>query len=734
MSSASRPASNGPLREPTARTRTHQAPSRAGATCTIPHEAEITVQFLRLVNESTGTRDLVRAAATFFHRQSGCDAVGIRLREGEDYPYFEARGFPPEFVDAENRLCARDATGEIKRDGQGNPVLDCMCGNVICGRFDPAKPFFTPQGSFWTNSTTQLLASTTEAERQARTRNRCNGEGYESVALIPLCVGDQRLGLLQLNARRNGAFSSDAIALWERLGGQLAVALAKFRADEELGASEARFRSLFENMLEGFAYCRMLYHQGQPQDFIYLHVNSAFEKLTGLKQVVGRRVTEVIPGIRDSDAALFEIYGRVAATGRPEKFETYVQALKLWFSVSVYCPAPEHFVAVFDVISARKEAERALREQSDLLEAMSRMAQVGGWEFEVATGRGQWTEEVARIHELDPRTETGVEFGLNFYQGESRRRIEVAVQEAITLGKPYDLELEFVTAKGNPKWVRTIGFPLRQGGRVVRVHGTIQDITERKRAEDQIRQFNLELEERVRQRTAQLEAANQELEAFSYSVSHDLRAPLRAIDGFAGILVEDHGGRLDPEGRRVVQVIRQEATRMGKLIDDLLTFSRVSRGQMRSERIEMTSLAKAVFAEHAALAPNRRIHLRLDALLPAFGAPSLVRQVLANLVSNAIKYTQPKPEAEIELGSRSEDSQNVYWVKDNGVGFDPKYVAKLFGIFQRLHSSEEFEGTGVGLALVKRIVHRHGGRVWAEGKLNEGSTFYFTLPMGKDST
>ena len=578
------------------------APLQGGEAPRTSHEIDITVRFLRLVNESTGTRDLIRAVTTFFQQQSGCDAVGVRLHEGEDYPYFEARGFSPEFVQAENQLCRRDSAGEVKRDSQGLPVLDCMCGNVICGRFDPAKPFFTAQGSFWTNSTTQLLAATTAADRQARTRNRCNSEGYESVALIPLRLGEQRFGLLQLNARRAGAFSLELISLWERLGGHLAVALGKFRADEALRESEARFSSLFENMQEGFAYCRMVIEEDQPRDFIYLHVNDAFERLTGLKNVVGRRVTEVIPGIRDTDAELFEIYGRVTSSGQPEKFERYVQALKMWFSISVYCPGPEHFVAVFDVVTARKEAE------------------------------------------------------------------------------------------------------------------------------EQLRQLNLELEERVQQRTAQLEAANKELEAFSYSVSHDLRAPLRAVDGFAGILAEDHASQLDQEGLRVVGVIRREATHMGQLISDLLAFSRAGRGPMRSVEIDLTFLARTIFDECTDGVAHRKIRLKLNPLLPARGDLSLIRQVLVNLLSNAIKYTGPRTEAEIELGSRVEGHENVYWIKDNGVGFDPKYAGKLFGIFQRLHSDEEFAGTGVGLALVQRIVHRHGGRVWAEGKLNEGAVFYFTLP------
>jgi signal transduction histidine kinase len=171
---------------------------------------------------------------------------------------------------------------------------------------------------------------------------------------------------------------------------------------------------------------------------------------------------------------------------------------------------------------------------------------------------------------------------------------------------------------------------------------------------------------------------------------------------------------------------------MGQLIDDLLAFSRVGRGEMRSVEIDLTSLARAVFAECAAGAAGRQVRLNLNPLLPARGDPSLIRQVLVNLLSNAIKYTRPRAEAEVELGSRADGNDNVYWVKDNGVGFDPRYAHKLFGIFQRLHSDEEFKGTGVGLALVQRIVSRHRGRVWAEGKPNEGAVFYFTLPNGKE--
>jgi len=240
-----------------------------------------------------------------------------------------------------------------------------------------------------------------------------------------------------------------------------------------------------------------------------------------------------------------------------------------------------------------------------------------------------------------------------------------------------------------------------------------------------VRNHALELEQTVQRRTEALAAANKELESFSYSVSHDLRAPLRAVDGYARMLEEDYGARLDDEGRRLLAVVRQSSQRMGRLIDDLLAFSRLGRLEPTKHPVDMTGLAREVVAE---LGNGTAASIELATLPPAEADRSLMRQVWANLVGNALKYSGKRTGARIEIGGRKENGEALYWVRDNGAGFDMRYAAKLFGVFQRLHSNDEFDGTGVGLAIVQRVVARHGGRVWAEGRPGEGACFHFSLP------
>ena len=308
---------------------------------------------------------------------------------------------------------------------------------------------------------------------------------------------------------------------------------------------------------------------------------------------------------------------------------------------------------------------------------------------------------------------------------------EYPVTRVVATGQPVqDLLLGIDRSPDHDRvWVLVNAFPQFDAhGQLRHVGATFIDLTARKQAEEEAGRLNQTLEQRVLERTTQLEASNRELEAFSYSVSHDLRTPLRAISGFSRLLRDGHAAQLDAEGLRMLGVVSSEAQRMGVLIDDLLAFSRLGRQPVRRVEVNLEALAQAVFADLAATVPERQLHLEVAPLPPAQADPALLRQVFVNLLGNAIKYTRHTPLARLAVGAHTANGETVYSVRDNGVGFDMKYVGRLFGVFQRLHSEADFEGTGVGLALTQRIVHRHGGRIWAEAKPGEGATFFFTLP------
>lgn len=268
--------------------------------------------------------------------------------------------------------------------------------------------------------------------------------------------------------------------------------------------------------------------------------------------------------------------------------------------------------------------------------------------------------------------------------------------------------------------------PIKNNG-VVTFCGFITDITLRKQAEEEIKSFNQKLEQKILERTKDLELANKELEAFSYSVSHDLRAPLRSIHGYMNIFAEEYSEKLDTEGIRLMNVVLRNSQKMGQLIDDLLTFSQLGRKELTKGKVSMKNLIDTIWLEYRKMEGDREILLHLNDLPDAYSDIVTIRQVWINLVSNALKYTRNKEKAIIEIGYEDGEDSVTYYVKDNGAGFDMQYYSKLFGVFQRLHSFDQFEGTGVGLAIVQRIISKHGGKVWAEAKPDNGATFYFSL-------
>ncbi|MFO7665968.1 MAG: PAS domain S-box protein [Desulfobacterales bacterium] len=386
-------------------------------------------------------------------------------------------------------------------------------------------------------------------------------------------------------------------------------------------------------------------------------------------------------------------------------------------------------ISVARDITERKLAEDALRESEEKYRELVKYAPAGIYEVNYETGRFISVNDVMCEYTGFTKDELLNTNPYNLMTDESQKLMSERLEKLFAGEKiPRSVEYCIRTKGGEKLWIILNSRYIYEDGKLKGAAGIIYNITERKRAEEEIRKLNAELESRVKERTAQLEASNKELEAFSYSVSHDLRSPLQHIAGFAELLRNREYESLDEKSRQYLKVISDSALRLARLIDDLLSFSRMGRADMMKRKTNLDSLVKEILRDFLADVKERAINLKIGPLPEVYGDSAMLRQVFVNLVSNAFKYTKNCDKAEIEIGSTSGEKGEVcIYVKDNGAGFDMKYVDKLFGLFQRLHRIEDYEGTGVGLANVRRIINRHGGRVWAEGKVGEGATFYFTL-------
>ena len=576
---------------------------------------QIAIDFLGMVNQSRGTRDLLQRAATFFQERSGCEAVGIRLRDGDDYPYFEARGFSRDFVQLETRLCVRTASGMVQRDRTGKAMLECLCGNVIRGQVETSKPFYTSHGSFWSNSTTDLMANATKGDLPSTTRNRCNRAGYESVALFPIYVGDERFGLLQLNDRRKGRFSAETIFLWERLAGHLATAISKFQAEEALrnsqqqlqaiidGApdtvvflkdidgrfitvnsrfeemlgiarddvrgktdydiltkeradhyrahdqqvlttgqpmlieeltlladgkehtflaskfplvdasgrpyavcaissditerkrmeealqeSEKRYRNLFNTMNEGFCIIEVLFDaKGEPEDYRFLEVNDAFEKQTGLDNVVGKRMRELVPA---HETHWFETYGKVALTGEAAHFMNEAKVLNRVYDVHAYRvgkPEQRRVAIVFNDFSDYKRAEEAIRASEAQFRNLANAIPQLCWTAN-ADGWLSWYNE--RWYEYTGTTPEQMEgWGWqSVHDPVALPQVMERWKTSIATGSQFEMVFPIRGADGVFRPFLTRVMPVKDAnGVVARWFGTNTDISEQKQIEAELR-------------------------------------------------------------------------------------------------------------------------------------------------------------------------------------------------------------------------------------------------------
>jgi PAS domain S-box-containing protein len=951
---------------------------------------ELATRLIAQINTPDELHQRMLGLTASLQKWSGCEAVGIRLGDGADYPYYETRGFQATFIQAENRLCVYQPNGEILRDNTGNPVLECMCGNVLSGRFDPAKPFFTANGSFWSNNTTALLASTTEADRQARTRNRCNGEGYESVALIPLRIDSHILGLLQFNDRRPDRFSPALIGHFEKIASIVAVALWRHQAEESLQKSEALYRgigesidfgvwvcepdgrntyasdsflnmvgitqeqcsdfdwgnvlhpddaertiamwqecartggkwdiehrfrgidgkwhwvlargvpiwnkqgeiiswaginldiakrkqdeehlrdreekfrtianyihdweywrapdgslvyvspsceritdyraeefsqdpglltsiihpddrwnfqhhvhslakstakgdyqtvefriltrigeerliehickevfnregkssgrrvsnrditerkraemelleserlyhSLFENMMNGFAYCRMLFEEGIPQDFIYLAVNDAFEWQTGLKDVVGRKVTEVIPGIRDRDPELFAIYGRVAVTHEPTRFEMFVDALQMWFSISVYSPRHEHFVAVFDVITERKKAEESLRESETRLKLVLDGSQLGFWDWNIETGKvirnARWAEMLGYTLE---EVEFSVKQWTDLHHPDDRDLAWKSINDHLEgRTSAHRIEYRMLSKDGHYRWIldqaKIVSWDSE--GKPLRMCGTHTDITERKVAEQEKEKLQTQLTQ-----AQKMESVGR----LAGGVAHDFNNMLSVIIGYAELALD----QVDPSSQlhQEIREIYNAAKRSADITQQLLAFARKQTITPRvldlNDTFEgMLKMLRRLIGEDIELVwlPGSGLgQIKMD--------PSQLDQLLANLCVNSRDAIKGVGKVTVQTSMVTFDE--VYCenhegftpgdfvllaIKDDGCGMDKEILSKIFEPF--FTTKEVGKGTGLGLATVYGIVNQNNGFVNVYSEPGHGTTFNIYLPV-----
>ena len=505
------------------------------------------------------------------------------------------------------------------------------------------------------------------------------------------------------------------------------------QAEFELLDSRRRYQSLFSNMLDGYAYCEMLFKNGQPDDFVYVEVNPAFEKLTGLRDVVGKKVSEVVPGIQNTNPELFEIYGRVSTTGVPERFETYIDTLDIWFSIAAFSPAKGHFVAVFDNISKRKQAEEALRKANEALEMAQRAADAGTWDWDVANGRIEWSPAMFELFGLDVgRHAASFEAWRSVLHPEDIEQAERRIAESLNNHTQLDSQYRIVRPDGQVRWVSALGQGMYdEAGKPVRMLGICLDISARKRAEDEL----------VRAKVA-AETASLTKSAFLANMSHEIRTPMNGILGMTQVLLTS---RLDSDQLDTVQTIAASGEALLHVVNDILDFSRVEAGKFSitprtfglARLISRVSdLLRSRIAEK-----DLRFSTEISEALPEWLIGDDVRlgQVLVNLIGNAVKFTPVGGAISLRVfheGEESGRSRIHFIVSDTGKGIGAEFLHNIFEPFTQEDSSitRRFGGSGLGLAIAKSLVELMDGRIWAESRDGHGAVFHFTvcLPLAAE--
>ena len=681
------------------------------------------LDLLRLFSAGGQRQELLRGLVEQLQHWSGCEAVGIRLREGNDYPYYETRGFPDSFVELERGLCVRGANGEPLLDEHGEPRLECMCGNIIQGRYSQTFPYFTGRGSFWSNNTTVLLANTTEQQRQAATRNRCNGFGYESVALVPLRHGDTTYGLLQFNDRQTGRFSPELICFLENLAENVALAFSRQEAMQALKESEARYRSLFETgsavkllvdptsgaildankvALDFYGYSRrklLMLNIGQ--------INAA------TPEVLRQALDEALQSPRRRHP--FEFQHRLA-DGTLRHVEVHSDRVPLGGRDVLY--------SIIHDVTERKRAEQELRENRAMLKAVLRNVPFDFWARDTTQKIILQSDESIRFWgELTQTTLSDSPFDeqtLELWRSNNRRALE---------GEFISEEAALITSNGARRVFHNIVASVRDEGEILGILGVNIDITERKLTEEAF----------IAAKNS-AEASNRAKSEFLANMSHEIRTPLNGLLGMLQLL--QSGVAAKQEQTVFTELALSSGNRLLHLLNDVLNFSRLEAGQLvlYNESFCIRDAISAMEEINHLGCREKRLSLEIEIApdTPAMfvGDEARIRQVLFNLVGNAIKFTQ-KGGIHLSVWARPNlarpDVTRLYFaVRDTGLGIPDEKIQHIFKRFTQVDSSftRSHEGAGLGLAIVERIVKLMGGSIAVESELGVGTTFYVCLPLG----